>query len=56
MEDKQDETMKDRIIGLLRKGYKRSQLINDFGFTERTVDAAIRVYVEQSKQGFNIIV
>lgn len=46
MEDKQDETMKDRIIGLLRKGYKRSQLINDFEFAEHTVDAAIRVYKE----------
>jgi hypothetical protein len=47
MENKhQDETMKDRIIGLLVKGYKRAQLIQDFGFAERTVDAAIRVYKE----------
>jgi hypothetical protein len=46
MEDKQDETMKDRIIRLLRNNYKRSQLINDFGFAERTVDAAIREYKE----------
>jgi len=48
MEDKQDETMKERIIGLLRKGYKRGQLIHDFGFAERTVDAAIRTYKELS--------
>ena len=49
MTDKlQDDTMKNRIIGLLRKGYNRSQLINDFGFAERTVDAAIRAYKELS--------
>lgn len=47
MENKQqDDTMKNRIIGLLRKGYSRSQLINDFGFAERTVDAAIKAYKE----------
>jgi Rod binding domain-containing protein len=47
MENKQqEETMKDRIIGLLGKGYKRAQLIQDFGFAERTVDAAIRAYKE----------
>ena len=47
MNDKpQDETIKDRIIGLLRKGYKRGQLISDFGFAERTVDAAVREYKE----------
>ena len=47
MENKQqEETIKDRIIGLLRKGYTRSQLINDFGFAERTVDAGIKVYKE----------
>jgi len=47
MTDKlQDDTMKNRIIGLLRKGYNRSQLINDFGFAERTVDAAIKAYKE----------
>ena len=47
MENKhQDETMKDRIIGLLVKGYRRAQLIQDFGFAERTVDAAIRAYKE----------
>jgi len=42
----QDETMKERIIGLLRKHYSRSQLIADFGFAERTVDAAIKTYRE----------
>lgn len=31
-------------MGLLRKGYSRSQLINDFNFAERTVDNAIREY------------
>lgn len=59
MENKQqDETMKERIISLLRKGYTRKQLINDFGFAERTVDAAIRAYrelndgnVEGTKEG-----
>ena len=45
-EKQQDETIKDRIMGLLRKGYTRSQLVNDFGFKERTVDAAIRAYKE----------
>jgi len=46
MDKQEDETMKDKIIRLLRKGYKRSQLINDFGFAERTVDAAISAYKE----------
>jgi hypothetical protein len=40
----QDESIKERLIGLLKKGYARAQLINDFGFAERTVDAAIRAY------------
>jgi len=44
----QDESIKDKIIALLDKGYKRDQLINDLGFKERTVDAAIRVYKESS--------
>jgi len=48
-DNKQDKTMKDKMIGLLRKGYKRGQLINDFGFAERTVDAAIRAYKELNK-------
>ena len=49
MTDKpQDETIKDQIIALLEKGYKRDQLIKDFKFAERTVDAAIRVYKELS--------
>jgi len=47
MTDKQqDETIKDRITGLLRKGYTRSQLIHDLGFAERTVDVAIKAYKE----------
>jgi hypothetical protein len=45
-DSQQDETIKDRIIVLLQKGYKRGQLINDFGLAERTVDAAIRAYKE----------
>jgi len=48
MENKQqEETIKDRVIGLLKKGYTRSQLINDFNFAERTVDGAIKEYKEQ---------
>jgi hypothetical protein len=48
MTDKQqDETIKGRILGLLQKGYTRSQLINDLNFAERTVDAAIKDYKEQ---------
>jgi len=43
----QDETIKNRILGLLQKEYARSQLINDFDFAERTVDSAIKEYTEQ---------
>jgi hypothetical protein len=46
-EKQQDETIKSRIMGLLQKGYNRSQLINDFSFAERTVDSAIKDYREQ---------
>jgi hypothetical protein len=46
-EKQQDDTIKSRIIGLLQKGYSRSQLINDFNFAERTVDNAIKEYKEQ---------
>jgi hypothetical protein len=46
-EKPQDDTIKNRIIGLLQKGYGRSQLINDFSFAERTVDSAIKEYKEQ---------
>jgi len=46
VEKQQDETIKDQIIVLLGKGYKRDQLIKDFRFAERTVDAAIRAYKE----------
>ncbi|MEA3253510.1 MAG: hypothetical protein U9Q17_01015 [Chloroflexota bacterium] len=45
----QDESIKDKIIALLEKGYKRDQLINDLGFKERTVDAAIRAYKKLNK-------
>jgi hypothetical protein len=41
-ERSQEQTIKDRIIGLLSKGYTRSQLINDLNFAERTVDSAIK--------------
>ena len=47
IEKQQDDTIKSRIIGLLQKGYTRSQLINDFDFAERTVDSAIKDYKEQ---------
>lgn len=43
----QDETIKDRIIDLLEKGYTRRQLITDFNFAERSVDSAIKEYKEQ---------
>jgi len=46
-EKQQDDTIKGRIIGLLQKGYTRSQLINDLSFAERTVDSAIKEYKEQ---------
>jgi len=46
-EKQQEDTIKSRIIGLLQKGYNRSQLINDFSFAERTVDSAIKDYKEQ---------
>jgi len=47
MTDKrQDETIKNQIIALLGKGYKRDQLIKDFKFAERSVDAAIKAYKE----------
>jgi len=46
-EKQQDDTIKSRIIGLLEKGYTRSQLIGDFNFAERTVDSAIKEYKEQ---------
>lgn len=46
MDKSQDDTIKDRITGLLEKGYTRGQLIRDFGFAERTVDNAIKEYKE----------
>jgi len=39
-----EQSQKDMIIGLLKKGYSRSQLITDFGLPERSVDAAIKQY------------
>jgi len=44
--NQQEETVKERIINLLQKGYRRPQLIHDLGFAERTVDAAIKTYKE----------
>ena len=43
----QDESIKDKIIELLGKGYNRSQLIKDFEFAQRTVDNAIKKYKEE---------
>lgn len=43
----QDESIKDKIIELLGKGYNRSQLIKDFKFAQRTVDNAIKKYKEE---------
>jgi len=45
-EEKEPQKVKDRILELLEKRYTRSQLINDFGFATRTVDAAISEYKE----------
>ena len=45
-EKQQGDTIKSRIIGLLKKGYTRSQLITDFNLPERTVDAGIKEYKE----------
>jgi len=42
----EETTVKERIMGLLDKGYVRGQLIRDFGFAERTVDSAISLYKE----------
>ena len=47
IEKSQDESIKERILALLEKGYARVQLIKDFGFAERTVDNAIKEYKEQ---------
>jgi len=43
----QNKTVKDKLLELLGRGYKRSQLINDFDFAERTVDEAIKEYRER---------
>lgn len=42
----QDGTIKQKLLELLGKGYERSQLINDLGYAERTVDEAIKDYRE----------
>lgn len=46
VEKPQDGSIKERVIGLLKKGYTRSQLITDFKFAERTVDSAIKEFRE----------
>ena len=51
MEDKQEETMKDRIVGLLQKGYKRGQLINDLGFADAPWTPPIRAHKELVNDG-----
>lgn len=43
-EQQKEKSIKAKIIDLLKKGYTRSQLINDLDFAERTVDAAIKEY------------
>lgn len=43
----QNRTIKEKILELLARGYKRSQLINDLDFAERTVDEAIKEYRER---------
>src|SRR3989304_4903109 len=48
VDNPQEETIRGRLLVLLNKGYSRSQLINDFGFAERTVDAAIKEFKEQT--------
>jgi len=40
----EEKSRKAKIIELLKKGYTRSQLINDLDFAERTVDSAIKEY------------
>jgi hypothetical protein len=47
VEKGQEESIKERILALLEKGYARVQLIKDFGLAERTVDSAIKEYKEQ---------
>jgi hypothetical protein len=42
----QNGSKKQKLLELLGKGYERSQLINDLGYAERTVDEAIKEYRE----------
>ena len=44
VDEEKEQTIKDKIIELLDKSYKRSQLINDFGLAPSTVDTVIREY------------
>jgi len=53
-DNQRKETRKERIINLLEKGYKCSQLIQDFGFAERTVTAAVKTYFEEIMSGSEI--
>ena len=46
-DEKQNETIREKLLELLGKGYERSQLINDLGYAERTVDEAIKEYKEK---------
>lgn len=45
--EEEPQKVKDRIMELLDKRYKRNQLINDFGFAPSTVDTVIREYKEK---------
>lgn len=45
--EEEPQKVKDKIMELLEKNYKRSQLINDLGFAPSTVDTVIREYKEK---------
>jgi len=47
MADQEEATVKEKIIKLLERDYTRSQLINDFGYNENTVDKAIKEFKER---------
>ena len=47
VDEGQEKTKKEKILELIAKGYRRSQLINDLDFAERTVDEAIKEYRER---------
>ena len=46
-EGETEGTKKDKIVELLKKGYDRRALIDDFNFNERTVDVAIKEFKEK---------